>query len=245
MVGGGISGRVGGGIGSTAGGRSPRGGGVRATHYYHMQPSRGDVCLGVWRHGGMRGRGLPWYKGSTTRTKHMVLPSTKDLKKKKGRHCWRHDPHTTISQNLGREGGGGANKDQPPPPRWVSITDAAASWVGKYCTWCSSRIGANPCVCKSVEWQFGAHGKVAVAGTLTPNEIPPHFQGQACTSPWNLLIHLDQLPVPLERRRCSEVKAKNGRHQEVSQQLMTGLRLAGRSFTRNTHCPSHRQPAIS
>ena len=172
-----------------------------------------------------------WAVQRETRTKHRVPPSTEHVKKKKRCH-WRHDPRTTISQKPGRAGGGGvANEDQAPPP-WVSITDAAASWVGKYCTCCSGQVGATPCVCKSVEWQLGAHGKVAVAVTLTPNEIPPHFQAQACTSPCNLLIHLDQLPVPLERRRCSEVKAENGRHQEVSQQLMTSLRLAGSSFTR-------------
>ena len=28
-------------------------GGLRATHYYHMHTSRGDVCLGVWGYGGM------------------------------------------------------------------------------------------------------------------------------------------------------------------------------------------------
>ena len=36
----------------------PRWGGVRATHYYHMHTSRGDVCrgdvcLGIWGYGGM------------------------------------------------------------------------------------------------------------------------------------------------------------------------------------------------
>ena len=31
------------------GGGSQGGGGLRATHYYHMHTSRGDVCLGqVW-----------------------------------------------------------------------------------------------------------------------------------------------------------------------------------------------------
>ena len=29
------------------------GGGLRATHYYHMHTSRGDVCLGVWGYRGM------------------------------------------------------------------------------------------------------------------------------------------------------------------------------------------------
>ena len=29
------------------------GGGLRATHYYHMHTSRGDVCLGVWGYGAM------------------------------------------------------------------------------------------------------------------------------------------------------------------------------------------------
>ena len=44
----------GGGIGSSApGGGVPRWGGLRATHYYHMHTSRGDVCLGVRGNGGM------------------------------------------------------------------------------------------------------------------------------------------------------------------------------------------------
>ena len=45
--GGSAGGGGGGGIGSLAG----RGGGVRATHYYHMHTSRG--CLGAWGYGGM------------------------------------------------------------------------------------------------------------------------------------------------------------------------------------------------
>ena len=32
---------------------SKGGGGLRATHYYHMHTSRGDVRLGVWGYGGM------------------------------------------------------------------------------------------------------------------------------------------------------------------------------------------------
>ena len=36
------------------GGGFPRwGGGLRATHYYHMHTSRGDACLEVWGCGGM------------------------------------------------------------------------------------------------------------------------------------------------------------------------------------------------
>ena len=31
----------------------PRWGGLRATHYYHMHTSKGDVCLGVLGYGGM------------------------------------------------------------------------------------------------------------------------------------------------------------------------------------------------
>ena len=42
-----------GGGGSAAGGGVPRWGGLRATHYYHMHTSRGDVCLGGWGYGGM------------------------------------------------------------------------------------------------------------------------------------------------------------------------------------------------
>ena len=38
-------------IGGSAGG-FPRWGGLRATHYYHMHTSGGDVCLGVWSYGG-------------------------------------------------------------------------------------------------------------------------------------------------------------------------------------------------
>ena len=39
--------------GLAGGGGFPRWGGLRATHYYHMHTSRGDVCLGVWGYGGM------------------------------------------------------------------------------------------------------------------------------------------------------------------------------------------------
>ena len=28
-------------------------GGLRATHYYHMPTSRGNVCVGVWGYGGL------------------------------------------------------------------------------------------------------------------------------------------------------------------------------------------------
>ena len=40
-------------FGRGGGGGFPRWGGLRATHYYHMHTSRGDVCLGVWGFGGM------------------------------------------------------------------------------------------------------------------------------------------------------------------------------------------------
>ena len=56
MGGGGIGGLAG------AGGGVPNvGGGLRATHYYHMHTSRGDVCLGVRGYGGMslKALGLP------------------------------------------------------------------------------------------------------------------------------------------------------------------------------------------
>ena len=51
--GGRLKGRVGGGLAVWPGGGSQGGGGLRATHYYHMHPSRGDVCPGVWGYGGM------------------------------------------------------------------------------------------------------------------------------------------------------------------------------------------------
>ena len=35
------------------GGAPKVGGGLRATHYYHMHTSRGDVCLGIWGYKGM------------------------------------------------------------------------------------------------------------------------------------------------------------------------------------------------
>ena len=48
---GGVGGRVGVGIGGTAGGEGvPHGGGLHATHYYHMH-TRGGMC--VWGYGGM------------------------------------------------------------------------------------------------------------------------------------------------------------------------------------------------
>ena len=43
---------VGGGVRPRGGGGFPRWGGLRATHYYHMHTSWGDVCLGVWGYGG-------------------------------------------------------------------------------------------------------------------------------------------------------------------------------------------------
>ena len=49
--GGGSAGGVGGDFGR--GGGFQRWGGLRATHYYHMHTSWGDVCLGVWGYGGM------------------------------------------------------------------------------------------------------------------------------------------------------------------------------------------------
>ena len=52
--GGGSAGGCGGGTGGSAGGGGvPKVGGLRATHYYHMHTSWGDVCLGVWGYGGM------------------------------------------------------------------------------------------------------------------------------------------------------------------------------------------------
>ena len=52
--GGWLEGVGGGGGGSTFwGGAVPKVGGMRATHYYHMHTSKGDVCLGVWGYGGM------------------------------------------------------------------------------------------------------------------------------------------------------------------------------------------------
>ena len=50
---GGSAGGCRGGCSAAGGGGFPRWGGLRATHYYHMHTSRGDVCLGVWGYGGM------------------------------------------------------------------------------------------------------------------------------------------------------------------------------------------------
>ena len=47
--GGGLGGQLGGGRLEGVGGGGPKVVGLRATHYYHMHTSRGDVCLGrVW-----------------------------------------------------------------------------------------------------------------------------------------------------------------------------------------------------
>ena len=51
--GGRLEGVRGGGFGRGGGGGVPKVGGLRATHYYHMHTSSGDVCLGVWGYGGM------------------------------------------------------------------------------------------------------------------------------------------------------------------------------------------------
>ena len=53
QLGGGLAGG-GGGVGGTAGrGGVSKGEGLRATHYYHMHTSRGDMCLGAWGYRGM------------------------------------------------------------------------------------------------------------------------------------------------------------------------------------------------
>ena len=44
---------AGGGYWQLGRGGSPRGGGLRATHYYHMHTSRVCVCLGAWGYRGM------------------------------------------------------------------------------------------------------------------------------------------------------------------------------------------------
>ena len=120
----------------------PRWGGLRATHYYHMHTSRGNVCLRrVWGSCWwlLSSRGCRWVGVSTVvvvilhfttndvcillliwRSKHGWF-GEREACRKKPRRRWRHSPNTTIAQNPGGRGGGGglggvAYKDPPPPP---------------------------------------------------------------------------------------------------------------------------------
>ena len=100
------------------------GGGLRATHYYHMHTSRVCVCLGAWGYRGVYAiiaisRLCPEENRKGLQDQRHSTP----LQLSMGQKIWRHGPRTAIFQNSGGGGGGGglggvANKDQArPPPR--------------------------------------------------------------------------------------------------------------------------------
>ena len=114
------SGWVGGGLAAW-----PRGGGLRATRYYHMHTSRG--CLGAWGYRGMyaiiaisclcQEESLKGLKDSRHSTPSQLSMGPKNWR------LWRHGPRTAIFQNWGGRGGGGglggvAYKDRAWPPPW-------------------------------------------------------------------------------------------------------------------------------
>ena len=93
------------------GGGFPRWGGLRATHYYHMHTSRGDVCLGI----GVCDICI------APRLANLALKSTDGLMKtwhtlKKGGAVGAMPPTHYLSKPGGL--GGVAYKDRAQPPPW-------------------------------------------------------------------------------------------------------------------------------